>query len=220
MQIDSHRFLHLLIVESHELVEVEVVDVKRVVLDIAHLRNAEIVEFEPTVATLGVGCGALGGCDVAVGAEAEGQRAIIHVGIACHVLHFAVGGQLAVVGVGQHLVGVDERSVVLALQSEECGVEVSEDALCGAARSVAIGSDHHGSLNVIGAVLQSVDGLRDFKLGYAPVPDAESQVAVFALALAVAVHAIPGREPCGAHLVGGSHLLAVHIGVPTCRSST
>jgi len=125
-------------------------------ISLAH--DAEIVYLEPSIATRGVGRGALGGLQVAVGLESEGERAVVHVSVYRHVAEHPVGGLVVIFGVAQHLIG-ELRGIILVGVPIECGVLVAENSLRGESRAIAVGTRHECGRDGIGAVFQSGDGL-------------------------------------------------------------
>ncbi len=70
------------------------VDGQSVFLHIAQLLDAVVIGLEPSVATSAVASRAVGSRDVTVGAQTEGQRAVVDEGAHAHVLQLGVGDGL------------------------------------------------------------------------------------------------------------------------------
>ena len=155
-----------------------VVDGQCVVLDVALLRDAEVVELEPSVATGTVAALTVGSGNVAIGTQTKGQGAVEDEGTDADGLQLTVGNGLYQSLEAVDLALVEHFQIVLILAGEVLRVEVTEDALCGAARTVAVGTYHQTGADGVGTVLETADGLRNLVLGHAAVPQSEGQFTV------------------------------------------
>ena len=201
---------------SQELVEciAEVlVNGKCVLLHIAFLQDAEVIDLEPAVATSTIALCAVGSSDVAIGAQTEGERAVEDESTYRHLLQLCIGDGFLKTFEAPDFLRVEQCRVIATLLAEELHVQIAEDALCGATRAIAVGANHHGSLYDVGARLQSADGLREFDLGNTRVPNAIDHLAVLH-ARAVGVDACPAVDAVSTQVVGRLHLVSSDVEVP------